>query len=134
VAITSSMSIPIQIPYGFQFLGEYSGHSAAVKFVVHNPTLNHCISVDSKSMRLWEEPSGVELKRITFPHTQPDYIIAAAYIPDKSVYVASASDNTFRIYDSALDVVTVGNTGIRAILSLVYNARSRELIAGGINI
>lgn len=104
---------------------------------MHNNDLDRFVSLDDKSIRIWEaatdKKKSKEIDQINFPKNQTNFIQTIIYIPKIKVYVASALDMTLKIYDGKYTELTSVRTGQRAILCLAYNNARDELVTGGVD-
>ena len=104
------------------------------KCAVHNNDLDRFVSLDDKSVRIWQAPTlkkrAKDINQINFPKNQTNFVQTIIYIPKLKVYVASALDMTLKIYDGKYTELTSVRTGQRAILCLAYNNARDELVTG----
>ena len=104
---------------------------------MHNNSLDRFVSLDDKSIRIWEPQTdykkGKEVDHIIFPKNQTNFIQTIIYIHKLKVYVASALDMTLKIYDTKYTEIASVQTCQRAILCLAYNNELDELVTGEVN-
>ncbi len=133
---------PVDVPYGFRFLWQYSGHSVSIKACEFSPVLNQFASLDEKCIRVWGNKGRDDYFKLTFPPTLPNFIQCIIYVPFYRVYIASALDMNLKVYNKSFELQSsVAMSGFRpkgrrpkgerAVISLAFNPQTKDLICGG---
>ena len=88
--------------HGFSYSWEYSSSNRkAIKYVVPSTVPKKYISIDQKSMRLWDPTREYEVL-----HFEKDHFIRVVLpLPGRRIYIAAALDMKFKIYDANLLLV-----------------------------
>lgn len=132
---------------GFQEIFNFRGHKLQVRGIntveivedVRNKSsmshVDQFISWDVKGILLWEDPKTNTSPRIVsrylFPKNQPQFISAIVFIPKMKVFLSSALDMTFKIFDKSFRLLQSIHHEERAILSLEYDGEKGIVICSG---
>ncbi|KAL0587527.1 hypothetical protein ABG067_002823 [Albugo candida] len=125
---------------------EFADHNAAIHTMCFNERQNTFVSCDPNVLRLWKAgqmPGGssmdghscraTQLRRVKLPSRTNCHIQAIVYIESRDLYIASAQDGTFRVYDNMLEELTSIHTSRGHIQCLAFDSKHQLLIAGGLD-
>jgi WD40 repeat protein len=94
--------IPANHTHGFTFEWEYaSSNRKTIKCVVPSTMPKKYVSIDQKSMRLWDPTRDYEVLNLEKDH----FIRVVLPIPGRRIYLAAALDMKFKVYDANLLLV-----------------------------
>lgn len=135
---------------GFQELITFAGHKLQVRGVNYiklsegnaSSTVgknDSFISWDTKSAMIWErnpkisfDPHDIRIiQKYFFPKNQPCYLSSIVYIPKLRVFLASALDMTFQVFDRNFKHMENIRHEERAILTMEYDPEKGILLCAG---
>eukprot|EP01041_Mallomonas_annulata_P001070 gene1070-2098_t len=129
---------------GFQEVFSFHGHKLSIRGTDYVTQSHHkfqrifdhrklgdtqFISWDSNNMLLWER-DGLK-NQYKFPGHQKNFITTLAYIPSLKIYIAAATDYTFKIFTRGLDLIGSMAHKERAVSSFIYNNANNNLLMCG---
>ena len=122
---------------------EFLEHNAIIHTMCYNKRQKNFVSGDSSFLRLWkaDESSLVDghsshakqLRQVRLSCQSNCYTQAIVYIESQDLYIASAQDGTFRMYDNTLEELTSIHTSRGHIQCLAFDSKHQLLIAGGLD-